>query len=627
MDGNLNSMLHKFYLEKDNITNVKIAIPTKNYFSDAEKEKFENYLLQLFSDIQFELFRSRIYKENVQATRDAINHNIQYSIRSAFSTDNTHVICEAPMKFHDTDRFELTYNFNWSLSGDYCRNETLEASSKYENELSKKYEVTILSKCQQKDLPNGKLIDIVFSEEFIRLQFKIWLVTYLTDAEELTAIKLVNQILNDSNANRMIFCPFRINDERYQLNKIIDESIETDRIYLSNPTSVQNVSYAKTINDISKMYEPNSKLSRAIYILMLQKIEAQKLSFQKIVIPHYENDVHLSLAEQFVFCCNKNLYGNMNVLEETFKKLLKLDDLRDTSKNASIGNNVYFRKKSNGILQVISDNDIDNSVTKTLKNWYDLWHSEKDDNLEKFEQLVNNRGKLEFIDISTENESIIHNLDSITIRLSIDNEIDDMPHTIDDLLEQAKASFNDNISKIRSSKELKRCINSLIDEIIEVSEINGRDIYFTGIGKNQTVAEKTANSFRSLGFKAHSINPISALHGDMGMLRPGDLIVSISKSGKTTELHAFLKYIKETKPEVSLLGLQQSSEETMISKLINTICLPEVSELGDNKMVPTMSTIIMQTYLDIVAIQCAKLTRYDKTNFKENHPGGIIGQS
>ena len=61
-------------------------------------------------------------------------------------------------------------------------------------------------------------------------------------------------------------------------------------------------------------------------------------------------------------------------------------------------------------------------------------------------------------------------------------------------------------------------------------------IYFTGIGKNQPIAEKTANMMRSVGIKAHYFDITNALHGDLGVLSKNDVVVGISKSGKTVEL-------------------------------------------------------------------------------------------
>ena len=69
-------------------------------------------------------------------------------------------------------------------------------------------------------------------------------------------------------------------------------------------------------------------------------------------------------------------------------------------------------------------------------------------------------------------------------------------------------------------------------------------ILFTGVGKSGFIAQKIAQTLVSTGTKAFALNPTDALHGDLGILGPGDLVVTVSKSGSTEELLRLVPFAK-----------------------------------------------------------------------------------
>lgn len=167
-------------------------------------------------------------------------------------------------------------------------------------------------------------------------------------------------------------------------------------------------------------------------------------------------------------------------------------------------------------------------------------------------------------------------------------------------------------------------IESILSTSTEAWQKNS--VYFTGIGKNDTIAEKTANMFRSLNFNAHNLNSVHAMHGDLGTLRAGDVIVAISKSGNTSELSHFLQYVNQNYPGVTVFGIQVSSSSSKFYQSCNYIIqLPEVEELDEFNKVPTTSNIITQLYFDAVAIRCAEAKNFSIDQFVKSHPCGTIG--
>jgi D-arabinose 5-phosphate isomerase GutQ len=238
-----------------------------------------------------------------------------------------------------------------------------------------------------------------------------------------------------------------------------------------------------------------------------------------------------------------------------------------------------------------------------------------------------------YVDDVTEQQTVTNHSEQLSNDLIKFDELDHHHEKIVELSDLAIQSIVSNLTSFKTTSQILQDVTKLIDLIL-ISNKEDRSIYFTGIGKNQTVAEKTANTFRSLGFPAHSINPISGLHGDMGMLKPNDLVIAISKSGKTSELNDFLNYVK-THKYVNVVSFQQTglnastiSAKTELAKTSDfVIDLPRVDELETSNTVPTLSTIIMQAYLDIIATICSEKLDYSIKDFRLNHPGGIIGSA
>lgn len=148
-------------------------------------------------------------------------------------------------------------------------------------------------------------------------------------------------------------------------------------------------------------------------------------------------------------------------------------------------------------------------------------------------------------------------------------------------------------------------------------------IFFTGVGKNKSIASKTANTFRSLNFTAHEMCPMDAMHGDLGMIENGDTIIALSKSGNTDELVHMLKYVKN-RLDVNIVGVQIGDEMSDLSDNCDKVFyLPEIKETNSLNA-PTNSIILTQLFFDAIATFLSQdLT---KDEFIRNHPGGTLGE-
>ena len=170
----------------------------------------------------------------------------------------------------------------------------------------------------------------------------------------------------------------------------------------------------------------------------------------------------------------------------------------------------------------------------------------------------------------------------------------------------------------------KRQMEHLLSEC-EMTLRDGYKIIASGLGKNVPICDKFVGTMLSLGLNAGFLHTNSAVHGDMGMVKPGDLVMILTKSGATAE-SVYLADLLKRRDGVKLwlLSFNQHSElADMFDKKI-IINLKHEGDLWD--IVPNNSTTLNLIVLQTIAIELAKrLNLTVDKDFKPNHPGGAIG--
>ena len=160
---------------------------------------------------------------------------------------------------------------------------------------------------------------------------------------------------------------------------------------------------------------------------------------------------------------------------------------------------------------------------------------------------------------------------------------------------------------------------------------NGHKIIASGLGKNVPICEKFEGTMLSLGLDAQFLHTNSAVHGDMGMVKDGDLVIMLTKSGSTQESVYLANLLKERSKQGNgiSLWLLTFSENGALSSIIENKLVVHLEHEGDLwNIVPNNSTTLNLIVLQTVAIELSK--RFDlklEKDFKPNHPGGAIGAS
>ncbi len=151
----------------------------------------------------------------------------------------------------------------------------------------------------------------------------------------------------------------------------------------------------------------------------------------------------------------------------------------------------------------------------------------------------------------------------------------------------------------------------------------GRTIV-TGMGKTGFVARKAAATFCSTGTPAIFLHPSEAMHGDLGIVTPEDVLIAISNSGETAEVVGLLPFMARSGiPVIALTGNLDSSLAKRSKIVLDTSVLNEADEFS---VTPTSSTTVALAMCDALAVTLMRLRGFSKEQFAIFHPGGNLGR-
>ena len=149
-------------------------------------------------------------------------------------------------------------------------------------------------------------------------------------------------------------------------------------------------------------------------------------------------------------------------------------------------------------------------------------------------------------------------------------------------------------------------------------------LVITGVGKSGIVARKIAATFSSIGLMAIYLNPLDALHGDLGVVSPDDLALVLSNSGETEELLQILPHLKRRgTARIALVGRVASSLARGCDVVLDGSVDREVCPLN---LAPTASTAVAMAIGDALAAVWMERRGVSPEDFALNHPAGSLGK-
>lgn len=178
----------------------------------------------------------------------------------------------------------------------------------------------------------------------------------------------------------------------------------------------------------------------------------------------------------------------------------------------------------------------------------------------------------------------------------------------------------------KEAEAILKVMENLDENFVRAVEIidscPGR-IILTGMGKSGIVCKKIAATLTSIGSPAIFLHPADSLHGDLGMLRKGDCIIVVSRSGETEEVIKILPAIKRL--DLTTIIITGNSQST-IAKYGDVVLNVEVEEACPYNIIPTSSTTASLALGDALAVALMALRKVRLEDFAFFHPGGTIGR-
>ena len=178
--------------------------------------------------------------------------------------------------------------------------------------------------------------------------------------------------------------------------------------------------------------------------------------------------------------------------------------------------------------------------------------------------------------------------------------------------------------KKKAVEKLADHIGDAFAEAVEtIFSATGR-VVVTGIGKSANIATKIVSTLNSTGTPALFLHAADAIHGDLGMVRPGDVVICISKSGNTPEIKVLVPLIKNFGNK--LIAIVGNTDSFLAHEADLVLDTTVEHEACPNNLAPTSSTtaqLVMGDALAVALIECRNFTARDFARF---HPGGALGK-
>jgi len=150
-------------------------------------------------------------------------------------------------------------------------------------------------------------------------------------------------------------------------------------------------------------------------------------------------------------------------------------------------------------------------------------------------------------------------------------------------------------------------------------------VILTGMGKSGIICQKIAATLSSTGTPAHFMHPADAIHGDLGVLLPDDVVVAMSYSGETDEILRLLEFIRRL--GAKLIAITGSGQSTLAQAADVALDCGVSKEACPMNLVPTASTTAALAIGDALAMTLLVEKGFKQDDFANLHPGGTLGKS
>ena len=148
-------------------------------------------------------------------------------------------------------------------------------------------------------------------------------------------------------------------------------------------------------------------------------------------------------------------------------------------------------------------------------------------------------------------------------------------------------------------------------------------VIVTGMGKAGLIGQKICATFASTGTTSHFLHPAEAVHGDLGRVRTGDVVIALSHSGESAEVLRLIDPLKQQ--QVKLISITGNKESKLAQYSDVALCMGKLEEACPLGLAPSVSTTCMLAVGDALAFTLMKARNFGVEDYARFHPGGALG--
>ena len=179
------------------------------------------------------------------------------------------------------------------------------------------------------------------------------------------------------------------------------------------------------------------------------------------------------------------------------------------------------------------------------------------------------------------------------------------------------------LSRLQQNSEAARGLLHAVDLMRARLDAGGK-VVVTGVGKSGKIAQKIAATLASTGSLAIFLHPTEGVHGDLGMVTSGDIVLALSHTGNTEEIIKLIPSIRAL--GVPMVGIGGNSSSQLAKSCDAWIDARIDQEACPHNLAPTASTTLALALGDALAVTLMNVRGFDPRSFAMNHPGGSLGR-
>jgi arabinose-5-phosphate isomerase len=150
-------------------------------------------------------------------------------------------------------------------------------------------------------------------------------------------------------------------------------------------------------------------------------------------------------------------------------------------------------------------------------------------------------------------------------------------------------------------------------------------VVVSGVGKSRLVGARLSATLAATGTPSTTLHPTEALHGDLGRLRSGDLLMVLSNSGETPEVMTLIGAARAAIPGLAVVAITSSNASSIARAADVAVSIGKNREVCSLGLAPTTSAVVMAALGDAIAVAVAAARGFTMHDFARLHPGGHLG--